>query len=181
LKAIHKEEEILAKISDTLNTSVEKLATATERLVTEWKEARRERDRLTKELIARDIGAAGPSEASNVKQIDDLKFLAQEFEPLDVNRMIKTASERVKNDPKMVAVFYGKDEKTARIVVMVGKDAAGKGVDARLLADEAASTLGGAGSGRQEFAQGGGTATDKLSEAIGKAEKAMRRQLKAEK
>jgi alanyl-tRNA synthetase len=181
LKAIHKEEEILAKISETLNSPVEKLETATERLVTEWKEARRERDRLTRELVARDTGTGVPSEASHVKQIDDLKFLAQEFEPLDVNRMIKTASERVKNEPKMVTVFYGKDEKTARIVVMVGKEAAEKGVDARLLASEAASILGGAGSGRQEFAQGGGTTTEKLSEAIGKAEKVMRGQLKAEK
>jgi len=110
-----------------------------------------------------------------------LKFLAQEFEPLDVNRMIKTASERVKKEPKVVAVFYGKAEKTARIVVMVGKEAVDRGVDARLLADAAASQLGGAGSGRPEFAQGGGTAIEKLSEAIGKAEKAMRRQLKAEK
>ncbi len=181
LKAIQKEEKILAKISETLNAPVGKVEKATERLVTEWKEARREKERLTKELVARDTGKGVPSEASNVTQVDDVKFLTQEFEPLDVNRMIRTAGEMVKKEPRMVAVFYGKDEKTARIVVMVGKIALDRGIDARILANEAASQLGGAGSGKPEFAQGGGTATEKLSEAIGKAEKALRRQLKADK
>jgi len=95
--------------------------------------------------------------------------------------MIKTASELVKKDSALVVVFYGKDEKTARIVVMVGKKAIEKGVDAREIANEAASVVGGGGSGRQDFAQGGGTRAEKLLEAIQKAEDTIRKQLKAKK
>jgi len=76
-------------------------------------------------------------------------------------------------------VFYGRDEKTARIVVMAGKEAAKKGVDAREIANEAASMLGGGGSGKSDFAQGGGTKVKKLSEAIQKAEQTVRKKLKA--
>ena len=116
-----------------------------------------------------------------VKKITDVKFASRLFEPVDVDRMIKTGSELVRKDPSLIVVFYGKDEKTARIVVMAGKDAVARGVDSRQIANEAASKLGGGGSGRADFAQGGGAQTDKLLEAIEIAEKTLRKQMKTDK
>ena len=91
--------------------------------------------------------------------------------------MIKTASELVKKNPEAVAVFYGTDKKTTRIVVMAGKAAINLGINASKIAKEAAAVLGGGGSGRPDFAQGGGTRIKKVPNAIRKAEEIVRKQL----
>ena len=182
LKAIQKNEELLTKVAEKLNVQPEKLESTVERLVEEWKEARRERERLLRELVKKESKAAAEDkQLMKIKKIADVSYASRMFEPVDVDRMIKTASEQVKKDPSMVVVFYGKDEKTARIVVMAGKLALKKGVDSRVIANEVASNVGGGGSGKPDFAQGGGTQVHKLTEAIKKAEKAVRKQLKAEK
>jgi alanyl-tRNA synthetase len=64
-----------------------------------------------------------------------------------------------------------------RIMVMAGKTALEKGVDAGEMVREASKTIGGGGGGRPNFAQGGGTQTDKLPEAVVKAEEILRKQL----
>jgi len=178
LKAIQKDEELLTKVAEKLNVQPEKLESAVERLVEEWKEARRERERLLKELVEKE--GKEPSESAalmRVQTLVDVKLATRMFEPVDVDRMVKTASDLVKKDPAMIAVFYGRDKKTGRIVVMVGKEALKRGIDARTIANEAASKLGGGGSGRPDFAQGGGTQVHKLAEAIKKAEESLKRQL----
>jgi alanyl-tRNA synthetase len=180
LRAIQKDEELLTRVSETLNTPLEKLEATAERLVTECKEARRERERLIKEIVTRDARQFA-EETIKTKEIDGLKLVTQEFEPLDVDRMIKTANELIKKDLTRVVVFYGKDQKTARIVVMASKEALKKGVDAREIANEAAGVLGGGGSGKPDFAQGGGTRVEKISEALRKAEYTVKKELKREK
>jgi len=182
LRAVQKSEELLTKVAEKLNVQPEKLESSVESLVEEWKEARRERERLLKELVEKE--SKTPSEdkaAMKVQKIAGVKFVSRLFEPVDVDRMIKTGNGMIKSDPSTVAVLYGMDEKTARIVVMAGEGAIKAGVDARQIANEAASKLGGGGSGRPDFAQGGGTRTENLKEAIERAETATKAQLKAEK
>lgn len=91
--------------------------------------------------------------------------------------MIKTASELVKKSPEVVSVFHGVERKTARIVVMAGKGAVYLGVNSAEIVGEAASILGGGGSGRPDFAQGGGTLVKRVPEALRKAEEVLRKQL----
>ncbi len=179
LEATQKDKELLENISEKLSAPVEKLDSTIERLLSEWKEARRERERLLKEIAEKE--STPSSKLMKTQVIAEVKFATREFVPLDADRMIKTASELVKKDPSLVVVFYGKDEKTARIVVMSGEEALEKGVDAREIANEAASMLGGGGSGRPEFAQGGGTRTSRVAEAIEKAEEVVRKKLEEKK
>jgi len=181
LKAVQKDEELLTKVAEKLNVQPEKLESSVERFVEEWKEARRERERLLKELVEKESKTPTEGkEVMSVREIMGIKFTTRKFEPLDVDRMIKTGSGLIQKDPSTVAVLYGKDERTARIVVMAGKDAINSGIDARQIANEAASKLGGGGSGRPDFAQGGGTRIENLKEAIEKAETTTKAQLKAE-
>jgi alanyl-tRNA synthetase len=183
LRAVQKDEELLTRVSEKLNAPLEKLEATAERLVLECKEAQRERERLIKEIVARDTGRLLEErvEATKIEDIGSFKLVTQEFEPLDIDRMIKTASELVKKESIMVVVFYGKNQKTARIVVMAGKEAIKKGIDAREIANEAATMLGGGGSGRPDFAQGGGILVEKLAKAIKKAEETIRKQLESKK
>jgi len=174
LKAVQENEKSLWKVSEIMNAPIEKLEVTAKRLVKEWKEARRERERLIEQIAVSDRRL----ELRVAKPIDGINFVKQEFEQLDVDLMVKSASELVKKDPKMVAVFYGVDKKTARIVVMAGKEAVNRGIDSSEIAGEAASVLGGGGSGRPDFAQGGGTLVKKMPDALAKAEKIVRKQIK---
>lgn len=172
LKAIQEEEKLLWKLSETLNAPIEKLWETAERLVRDYKEARQREKKLTKEIAQRE--KEGLMETENIGEI---KLLTRQFKELDVDRMIKTANEIVKDEPKAVIIFSGKNEKTARIVVMAGKEATNKGVDASKIAREAAAVLGGGGSGKPNFAQGGGINVEKLDEALRKAKETLRKQL----
>jgi alanyl-tRNA synthetase len=63
---------------------------------------------------------------------------------------------------------------------MAGKEATKRGIDAREIAGETAGTVGGGGSGKPDFAQGGGTLIDRIPEALRKAEEIIKKQLKNE-
>jgi len=177
LKPMQENDELLWRLSEALNAPRERLVEATERLVGDLKEARRKERELIKEIAIRDsVKLKEQVEVMKKKEIGQLKFVTQKFEPLDIDRMIRTAGELVKAEPGTVAVFYGTADKNARIVVMAGGDAVSTGVDAREIAGGAAALLGGGGSGRTDFAQGGGTRVEKMPEALQRAEEIVKRQ-----
>jgi len=176
LRAIQKDEELLTKVSERLNVSVEKLEPTAERLVTEWKEIRRERERLIKDIA--DLSSR--EYLAKAKEMHGVKVVTQTLKEENIDRLIQTASEVVKKEPKAVVVLCATN-RTARLVVMAGKDSLKKGINARQIADQAASVLGGGGSGRPDFAQGGGTHIAKVPEALQKAEETIRKQLEKKK
>jgi alanyl-tRNA synthetase len=173
VKASQENENLIAKLAEVLNAPVEKLVPTAERTIEEWKNAKKEKERLIKELAARE---SGQIQALETVQIGEIKFVTKEFEPLDMDQMIKTASELIKKEANTVFFFFGKDEKSARFVIVAGKEAVRKGVNAAEVARAAALILGGGGSGRLEFAQGGGTRIDEMPEAIKTAETTLRGQ-----
>ncbi|MFQ6068233.1 MAG: alanine--tRNA ligase [Candidatus Bathyarchaeia archaeon] len=177
VEASQRKEELLRKLSETLNAPLEKLLPTIERVRKEWKDIRRENKRLIEELAMLQSGR-GLEHIAVTKKIDDVKLVIQEFEPINVDRMIRTANKLTEKETAATTFFYGKEEKNARFVVMAGKMAIKKGIDASEIAKEAAKMIGGGGSGRIDFAQGGGTIVNKLDDAIRKAEEALRRQLK---
>ena len=178
VKAPQENERLVAKLSEILNAPIDKLVPTAERVVNEWKTARKEKERLLKELAVKDTGRdTKSSRALKITPINDVKFASQEFVPLDLDRMIKTGSAMTKNDANAVFFFIGSDGKTARFVIMTGGEAVKKGVNAGEIARAAAPILGGGGSGRPEFAQGGGTKVDKVEEARKAAEETLRKQI----
>jgi alanyl-tRNA synthetase len=179
VRAVQENDRILAKVSETLESSPEKLVQTADKIVKELKEANTEKRKLIKELAERESVGVGAKAAEAVEEIDGIKLVKRDFkDSIDVDRMVQTANEIIKRDEAMVTIFYGSDGKNARIMVMAGKLAVEKGVNAGLMVKEASAVLGGGGGGRPNFAQGGGTQTKKLPEAIAEAEKTLRKQLK---
>jgi len=172
LKTIQENERTLWKVSEALDVPLEKVEKTTERLVAEWKEARRERERLLKQIAS----FAAEEYLSTAKEVQGLNVVIRAVKEVGVDHLIKIASEMVKIEPKTVAVLCAVNE-TARVVVMAGKEAMKCGINAREIADETASALGGGGSGRPDFAQGGGTLVGKVPEALHKAEEVITKQL----
>lgn len=176
LKAVQKNEELLWKLSEILNSPLDKLDKTAENLIEKLKELNAERKRLIKELAQRESAVSAKKEEA--KEINGIKLFLRSFgEDMDVNRMVQTASEMIKRDPSTVTVFYSSKGKNAIIMVMAGNKAVEKGVNAGEIVREASSVIGGGGGGRVNFAQGGGTKTDKLKEAIIKAEEVLRKQI----
>jgi alanyl-tRNA synthetase len=176
LKAVQENERLLWKVSDLVNAPLEKLETTTKRLVREWKEVRREKEQLVQEIA--DLAAR--EYMATAEQVDGIKLVTRRVKEADVERLIETAVTLVESEPNMVVVLCGAN-KTARLVVMAGEQAVKLGVDSAEVAGEAASVLGGGGSGRPDFGQGGGNLIEKVPEALQKAEEMTRRQLERKK
>jgi alanyl-tRNA synthetase len=180
LKAVQKQEQLLWRISETLNAPLEKLDQTAEKLVRGLKEANSEKRKLIRELAATESATLGQTKISEQAQkVDGVRIVMRDFEEkIDINRMVQTASEIIKRDEATVTLFTGSDGKTARIIIMAGKAAVEKGVNAGLVVREVSPLFGGGGGGKPNFAQGGGTQPEKLKDALRKAEDAIKKQLK---
>jgi alanyl-tRNA synthetase len=179
VKIVQRNERLLVKLTEALNAPLEKLDKTAEKIMRDLKEASVERRRLIKELAVQESVALGvKAEAEKRKEIDGIRLLIRDFhESIDVDRMVHTASEIVKSSDQTVAIFYGANDTNARILVMAGKGAVERGINANEIAREASAIIGGGGGGKINFAQGGGPEVTMLSKAVKKAEELLRRQL----
>ncbi|MDR2204400.1 MAG: alanine--tRNA ligase [Nitrososphaerota archaeon] len=175
LKEIQKQESLLWDVAATVNAPVEKLDKTVEKLLKDFKETQQDKRRLIKELAEQEGQTAKTSEVA--QEINGVSIVKRDFrEVIDVDRMVTTGSEILKQKPETVAVFYGSDGKIVRIMIMVGDTALSKGVNAGQIIKQTAPIIGGGGGGRPNFAQGGGTLPDKLSEALKVAEEIIKQQ-----
>jgi alanyl-tRNA synthetase len=179
VKAVQKQESILWKTSEVISAPIDKLDKTAEKIVKELKDTQMEKRRLIKELAEKE-SAIGHTQASEAAvEINGVTIIKRDFgDIIDVNRMIQTATEMIKRNDASVTLFYGSDGKTCRLMVMAGEASVRKGVNAGGIVKEVAPTFGGGGGGRPNFAQGGGTKCDKISEAAKAAEEAIKKQVK---
>jgi len=133
---------------------------------------------LIKELASKESSVNTVGVAGAVQEFNGIKLAKRDFqESIEVSRLVQTASEMIKRDETIVALFHGSDGKTARILIMAGKTAVEKGVNAGEVLKQVSPLIGGGGGGRRDFAQGGGTMTEKLMEAVQAAEDIIRKQV----
>jgi len=172
LKPIQEREQLLLQVASTVNAPLEKLVQTIQRLINEHKETRKQRERLLEELAK----LKAEKLLNEAQKINQVNLVIESTKEEDAEVLIKIANQIVTTSPCTVAVLFGTNQ-TAKIVVMAGEKALEKGVNAREIAREAAALLGGGGSGRPEFAQGGGTQTQKLAQAMEKAKQTVRKQI----
>ena len=178
LKSVQKQESLLWKVSEVLSSPLDKLDKTAEKIVKELKEANVEKRKLTKELAQKESVDQSKTAEKSV-QVGDILIIERDFEEvIDIDRMLQTASGIIKQNDTAVTLFYGSDGKSCRLMVMAGETAVKKGVNAGNIMKEVAPIFGGGGGGRPNFAQGGGTKSDKLQEAIKAAENAIKKQVK---
>jgi alanyl-tRNA synthetase len=187
LKTVQEKEMLLWKLSEILNAPIEKLDKTAEKIVKEYKQILAEKRQLTKEIARKESAVVSRqlttrydvSAAPKVREIKGIKIVVRDFKDMiDVDRMVRTANEIIKRDKATVTIFYGNNGKNARIMVMVGKAALEKGVNANDIVKEASAIIGGGGGGKPNFAQGGGTKIEKLQEAIRRVEETLKKQIK---
>jgi alanyl-tRNA synthetase len=168
VETVQETEARMAKVADLLGVQAENVEKTAEQMVKEWKVLRREKEQLTERLAK----FMADKYLSAAREVSGLKVISRivDTKEADVDLLIKTSNELVKLDGSVVSLLICIN-KNARLVVMVGEDARSRGIDARDIAQEAASELGGGGSGKPEFAQGGGTRVKGATRALEKARK----------
>jgi len=179
LKAVQNQEDLLLKVSEALGAPIDKLDKTAEKVIKELKEANVEKRRLTKELASKESSIGQTQTKEDIVDADGVTIIKRDFgEVTEIDRMLRTASEIIKNNEASVAIFYGSDTKTCKLLVMAGEIAVKKGVNAGSIVKEAAPIFGGGGGGRPSFAQGGGTKPEKLADAVQTAQESIKKQLK---
>lgn len=168
---VHKQEEQLAKVAETLRATPERLAAATQQLFNQWKSAQKEMARLQERLAELSLAEL----RAKTKRVEAVRVISEEIEGASVDELIKVASALTRDDRSSVAVL-GTRDKMARLVVMAGEAALHAGINCGKIAAEAARTLGGGGGGKPEMGQGGGPKVEKLSAAFDTAIEICKRQ-----
>jgi alanyl-tRNA synthetase len=164
LRNLLEERAIVRRISTELKTPVGEL----EARITESLESYRT---LEKELAELRLRAAKDKLTllyGSATEISGKRVLASQIDGIDSAETLRQLALTARDSIGSLSVVILGANIDSKPVVMVaaGKDAVANGVSAGVLAKRAAEVLGGGGGGKPDFAQGGGTATAKLSEAI---------------
>lgn len=166
LKKIRENEAKILKIAEIFESPIEKLDATAEKIISEYRELRRERIHLMEKIskIMAEKYVAG------ALSIGGLKFISESINAseADVDLLIKIANEIVNLDQRAVVTFIRVD-KSARAIVRVGAEALKLGVNASEIAWKVGLILGGGGSGKLDFAQAGGLKIENVAKALEEA------------
>jgi len=167
IKRIQELETKVIRVSDLIETHVEKVDVVLEKVISEWKDLRRERDRLM-ERIAKIMAEKYVSEA---KEIGGLKLVSRLVSSREdnVDLLIKISNEIVKIDPSAIVILICVNGE-ARSVIKAGDKAIKAGIKAYEIARRVGQILGGGGSGRADFAQAGGLIVKNAPKALEEVE-----------
>jgi alanyl-tRNA synthetase len=160
VKRIQERDELLKKASEALRVSPDQLPDTVNRFFEEWKDFKKENERLKAELAEVRVKAM----MSDAVDINGLKVLAKKIPHADVEELIKAATEFGKNDD--VVAILASDKAGVKIVMSAGAHARKKGVNSAAIVREMSKLVGGGGGGKPGIAQGGGTDASKIEEAL---------------
>ena len=171
LEVIQKNESLMWKVSEILGAPLDKLDKTALKIIRELKKVNSQNRKLIKDLAEKESISFGQEKASkSAVEINGIVVLDRDFKKeINLELMVQTANEIIKQDEATVTIFFGATDKTASILVMAGKVAVKKGVNANLVVKKVSSIIGGGGGGRINFAQGGGSKPEKILEAIQRA------------
>ncbi|CAD7771464.1 Alanine--tRNA ligase [Candidatus Methanoperedenaceae archaeon GB37] len=158
--ATQEREELLNRASNALHVPPEHLPKTAQRFFTEWKELKKEVERLQNELAEIRVTAY----LKESTQIKDINVITKEIKRAKIDELIKTAIQLAKH-PKTVAILAAQD-KGAKIVASASNDTIKRGIDAGKIIQQISPIIGGSGGGKPTIAQGGGKHPEKINTAL---------------
>src|SRR5881296_579390 len=172
LKRLNQQSEALAKASELLKTTPDKLPESIKAIVAE-------RDSLEKEIGKVHAKAM----ETHVKQLEKRAIslgtvrlvLAKTAKRRGIDA-VEVANRLKESDPNIIVVIFEVSERV-QVVAAAGDEAVKAGVNAGQIVSEASKVLGGGGGGRPFFATGGGSSKDNVDEALKVASQTVTKQL----
>ncbi|NJD78777.1 MAG: alanine--tRNA ligase, partial [Candidatus Methanoperedens sp.] len=148
VKRVQERDELLNKSAEALRVSPEQLPDTVNRFFEEWKDLKKENERLKSELAEARVKAM----MSESEGINGLKVIARKLPHADVDELIKAATEFSKDDD--VVALLASDLGGVKLVVAAGERAQKMGVNSGAIVREMSKLVGGGGGGKPGIAQG---------------------------
>jgi alanyl-tRNA synthetase len=119
------------------------------------------------------LGDTAKDLAASAEDVGGVKVLAARAPVADNKALLEMANRIGSSLGDSAVALGGADGGKVGLVVLVSKDAVGRGLDASAIVREAASVVGGGGGGRPDMAQAGGRDPERLDEALDAARSAI--------
>jgi len=164
LRYLKKREAQIKEVASLFRTDPDSVV---ERIESMRKENKALKKSSGREDIKQRIGDAADL-ITKARNVGDIPVIAVELPGLNIDAL-RNAGDHVKQKLKTGVILLGsRDDDTAHLVCMVTDDLVRKGLHAGKIVKEVASIIGGNGGGRPQMAQAGGSAPDRLPEALEK-------------
>ena len=157
LAAVRAQERELTKAAEALGVGTSQVASATDRILEEWHEQRRQLERVRADLA----GAAAKNLLEGAVNLGGVKVVVRQID--GEMRDLMALSKEICADPKALAILGARSASGASLIVSHGTEVP---VDARAIFQEAVKSIEGKGGGRPDFTQGAGPRSDGLTEAL---------------
>jgi alanyl-tRNA synthetase len=158
IEAIQAQEELLQQSAAILRVPPEKLPSVVDRFFEEWKQLRKEIERLRGEIADLELERL----KRQAREINGVKVTAAVLPDADAKAMMKLASQL--SDEGFVTIIIGKGERRASVAASVPANLKGK-IGANEVVKHVCEVLGGSGGGTPLIAQGGGENVELVEKA----------------
>ncbi|MHC1623892.1 MAG: alanine--tRNA ligase [Candidatus Methanospirareceae archaeon] len=158
VEAIQAQEELIKKSAAVLKLPPEKLPTVVERFFEEWKQLRKENERLRGEIADLELERL----KGQAQEISGVNVIAALLPDANTKAMMKIAS--LLSNENFVTILIGKSEKRASVVASVPANLKDD-IHAGVVIKRVCEVLGGSGGGKPEIAQGGGDKVEMVEKA----------------
>ena len=156
-----------------LKTSADNLEDKVNSVLKENKKLKGEIDSLKHAAAKEAVGDV----ASEVEEVNGVKFLAMKLDNVDMNGLRDMGDDIKKSIGEGVIVLASANEGKVSLVVMATDEAIKKGAHAGNMIKEIAKLVGGGGGGRPNMAQAGGKNPAGIDECLAKAKEVLASQL----
>src|SRR3989441_424057 len=173
LKRINQQSEALAKASELLKTTPDKLPETIKAIVAERDSLEKELEKVHAKTMEAHVKQLG-KKAINFGTVRLVLATTAKRRGID---SVEVANRLKESDPKMIAVIFEVSERV-QVVAAAGDEAVKAGINSGQIVSEASKVIGGGGGGRPFFATGGGSSKVKVDEALKIAEQIIREQLR---
>jgi alanyl-tRNA synthetase len=160
IRATQKTDSLLNDSAKILSVPPEQLPTSVERFFEEWKDLKKENERLKEEIARVRVYRM----LADAFEIGNLKVIAEFIPGADSLELQKTATELLKHEK--VVVLLISDFEGAKVVTAAGAEAINNGINAGNLVREMSKFVGGGGGGKPSLAMGGGTDPTRVQESL---------------
>jgi alanyl-tRNA synthetase len=173
VRATQRMEECLNQSAEALRVLPEHLPATIDRFFNEWKEFKKDNERLKDELARMRVSRM----ADSACVIGGMRVVAELVPNADADELVKIAGELAGN--KDVIAILASDCSGVKIVVAAGEDALKAGADAGKIVSTMSRTVGGGGGGRPNMARGGGPESLRINDSLQTGIDLLKQQLKA--
>ena len=166
LHALHADRDIVKRLSADLKSSPEELESKVTQALSDLKAA----EKKLQELEAGQVLSKVPELAKQAKAVGSYNLLSLEVS-IESSDMLRSLAMALRSElgENSVVILGSKASGSALVVAVAGKDAVAAGAKAGQLVSVASKILGGGGGGKPDMAQGGGSDSDKLAQALSAA------------